>query len=688
MVKGNAQPGVYSATYSGIPVFEFQFGDDLKEHVMRRRHDDWINATHILKAAGFDKPARTRILEREVQKEKHEKIQGGYGKYQGTWIPLEQGVALAKRNSVYERLQPIFEFVPGNQSPPPAPRHTSKPKAPRKPAVPKWPKNQQQQQQPTSQLSAHSSMQAATQPDEYEVGDSLMNDDDTPDNLTVASASYMGDDDRFDMSHISTGHRKRKREEVVHETIHDLTQQQHSVYGDELLDYFVLSRHEKPAYRPEPPPNFQPNWIIDSEEHTALHWAAAMGDVDVIKQLRRFGAGLSVQNLRGETPFMHCVHFTNCFEKQTFPQVMKELFDTVDARDYTGATVIHHAASMKNGRAISHSCSRYYLDNILNKLQETHDPVYVQQLIDAQDNDGNTALHLAAQRNARKCIRALLGRQASTNIPNHEGVRSEDLIAQLNATKKDSGPQRSSSPFAPDSQRHVSFRDAMPERTTSSKKLNLSSFNSEAANTVQSRITPLIMEKFADLAGSYDEEIAEKLEAEKEARRILANTQSELAAVRQQIAELESQLEPDETAAKIMRDANLAKHQVMSLITHQNRLHVQQAVDQEINALNGTAAGEAKYEDRLALARQLQVMLLEQRQSESDYVEALSMVGTGENIDKYRRLLRKCLDQSDAENLDANLDDLIEILEEDRDLPHDGPEPMDIGMSVGIGIGI
>lgn len=53
---------------------------------MRRRHDDWINATHILKAAGFDKPARTRILEREVQKELHEKVQGGYGKYQGIYV--------------------------------------------------------------------------------------------------------------------------------------------------------------------------------------------------------------------------------------------------------------------------------------------------------------------------------------------------------------------------------------------------------------------------------------------------------------------------------------------------------------------------------------------------------------------------------------------------------------------------
>jgi hypothetical protein len=52
--------------------------------VMRRRSDSWLNATQILKVAGFDKPQRTRILEREVQKGEHEKVQGGYGKYQGT----------------------------------------------------------------------------------------------------------------------------------------------------------------------------------------------------------------------------------------------------------------------------------------------------------------------------------------------------------------------------------------------------------------------------------------------------------------------------------------------------------------------------------------------------------------------------------------------------------------------------
>lgn len=64
-----------------VPVYEYTINGD---QIMRRRSDDYINATHILKSAGFDKPARTRILEREVQKGIHEKVQGGYGKYQGS----------------------------------------------------------------------------------------------------------------------------------------------------------------------------------------------------------------------------------------------------------------------------------------------------------------------------------------------------------------------------------------------------------------------------------------------------------------------------------------------------------------------------------------------------------------------------------------------------------------------------
>lgn len=73
---------VYSAVYSGVYVYEFVCRGIA---VMRRKHDSYLNATQILKVAGIEKGRRTKILERDVLSGEHEKVQGGYGKYQGTW---------------------------------------------------------------------------------------------------------------------------------------------------------------------------------------------------------------------------------------------------------------------------------------------------------------------------------------------------------------------------------------------------------------------------------------------------------------------------------------------------------------------------------------------------------------------------------------------------------------------------
>jgi hypothetical protein len=73
---------VYSAVYSGVSVYEMVVRG---VPVMKRSDDGYLNATQLLKIAGFSKPRRTKILEREVLQGVHEKVQGGYGKYQGTW---------------------------------------------------------------------------------------------------------------------------------------------------------------------------------------------------------------------------------------------------------------------------------------------------------------------------------------------------------------------------------------------------------------------------------------------------------------------------------------------------------------------------------------------------------------------------------------------------------------------------
>jgi transcription factor MBP1 len=41
----------------------------------------------------------------------------------GTWVPLEKGENIARKYNVYQDLKPLFDFVPGDKSPPPAPKH-------------------------------------------------------------------------------------------------------------------------------------------------------------------------------------------------------------------------------------------------------------------------------------------------------------------------------------------------------------------------------------------------------------------------------------------------------------------------------------------------------------------------------------------------------------------------------------
>lgn len=99
----NVVSDIYGAVYSGVPVFEMMCRNVVRkmihtkirasepcvfQAVMRRQADSYLNATQILKVAGIDKGRRTKILEKEIINGEHEKVQGGYGKYQGTWYVL------------------------------------------------------------------------------------------------------------------------------------------------------------------------------------------------------------------------------------------------------------------------------------------------------------------------------------------------------------------------------------------------------------------------------------------------------------------------------------------------------------------------------------------------------------------------------------------------------------------------
>lgn len=499
-------------------------------------------------------------------------------------------------------------------------------------------------------------------PQLYENMSQQPEDEETPDNTTVASASYFEDDDRdrFDMSAPSTAHRRRQYSEMPNPR--NVQEQNHLAYADELLDYFLMEQAQEPCVRPEPPLNFLPEFPVDNEGNTSLHWACAMGDIEVMKELRRFGADVGARNGKGETPLMRTVVFTNCKDKDALPRVLQELFGTISYTDNSGQTALHHAAQMNISRS-KHSCARYYLDVILNKMAEEMHQDEIQRILDMQDNYGNTACHIAAKFQARKCVRALIGRGCATDIHNAEGVTAEELIQELNSSRRERNLAASSSPFAPDSQHRMSFQEPLADTSR-----HTTSHHSEAAMTVEAKITPLIMEKFQHLAQSFDQELIDRDRSEKEAKRILQQTQIESAQIRERQAQLDAEEENEEE--RLAEEAELArlKTSVISLLEQQQKIRLGQMIQQTesmSNGVNGHGRHDDNVEAKAGLWQDLQnergrrVALVE------DYTEALGMAGMGEKGEQYRKLTAKVLGM-DEEAVDTQLDSLLEVLEEGK----------------------
>ncbi|KAI9878056.1 MAG: hypothetical protein M1830_002071 [Pleopsidium flavum] len=657
MAPGGGTGKIFSATYSNVPVYEYNVNGN---HVMRRRSDDWINATHILKVAEFDKPARTRILEREVQKGVHEKIQGGYGKYQGTWVPLHEGRDLAQRNGVLEKLRPIFDYVPGNESPPPAPKHTTaasnKPKIPKALAAPRRAPKSKPVPAP-SQMSE----------DHYDNISTQLNDDDSPNNSPVFSGS---EGDMLQTSQQSTASRKRKRISN-HARAISVIDAQHLMYADELLDYFMLSAAaEGPMHGyipPEPPVHFEVDRPIDDKGHTALHWGAAMGDIEVVKTLVARGANKAAMSDETETPLMRAVLFTNNFEKQTMPKLVHLLQDTIDVRDSYGSNVFHHLAATTSSLS-KLKCARYYSETIINKLSEMRSSQDLVNILNTQDRAGDTALHIAAKNAARKCVRSFSGHGADGDIRNKKGVTANELIREFNARRTERYPQASSSPFQLDSK--LNGQDIMLAESGNLSFMS-NGGHSEAAMIVTSQIAPLISEKTEKLAAAFDKELEEKQADLSEALRLLENMERERHLIRQQTFALMTK-EEDESVITAQREEYAALiRENESLLEQSQHAHLHSLVRAKESRISppvyhtcGLGRNtEEEMREKLQLAYALHEEQVTRVALVKEVVQNMASAGMSEKGNDFKKLIASAIDveEDEVENMIPDLLDELEL---------------------------
>ncbi|GAA5815574.1 hypothetical protein MFLAVUS_009086 [Mucor flavus] len=407
---------VFKATYSGVPVYEMLCKGVA---VMRRRSDSYLNATQILKVADFDKPQRTRILEREVQVGEHEKVQGGYGKYQGTWVPFERGKALAVLYEVDNVLAPILEFVKGDQSPPLAPKHVTAASA-----------------RPKKSRETHTRLRKRVKHYDEDLSDI--------ETQPTTSASAHQDSDivepikrlRIKKERVQTPkisskeidiQAAKKEDHVLVESTEDHAMTR-KPYAQRLLSYFMSGKSGIPSLLLHPPSDLDINIIIDDEGHTSLHWAAAMARIKIVKLIIENGADVYRVNYKGQTALMRSVLFTNNFESKTFDSLLSLLRTTIFNIDKKDQTVFHHIAATSAWRGKIHA-SRYYMEGLIAKLYPNQSELI--SILNVQDAYGDTALTIAARNGNKRLVRMLIDAGASTEIANEEGITSRDYCREI-----------------------------------------------------------------------------------------------------------------------------------------------------------------------------------------------------------------------------------------------------------------
>lgn len=529
-VDDNEQPSIYSSVYSGVEVYEMEVN---KVAVMRRRDDSHLNATQILKVAGLDKGKRTKILEKEIQTGEHEKVQGGYGKYQGTWISFERGVEVCRQYGVQDLLRPLLTYDMGQDGgvagrgdlntptkeqamaaqrkrmynapvtaransmsgtffknisatasnavaaiskarlDSPGPRNRAG--LSRAPSFNRQASMQSMDEFPGNSqhsfASEHGRNDSAysTQRNTHQIGVDGNEPPRKRQRVTVTPADSFGHSQSIQMyADNFPGSPTEPNESFIYSqagiNLHDATEHDgvsplQPLPFDESVEADVnrktlLSLFAEPAE----PGAFEElaaltpmelDMPIDSQQHTALHWAATLSRMSIVQALIKHGANPFRVNSEGQTALMRAVIVTNSHDNFSFPELLDLLGHTLEVADNKGRTVLHHIV-VTSAIDRRHATSKYYLDCLLEwVVRQGSQPSsqeqtangngasanapkiglgrFMTEVVNAQDKVGDTALNLAARISNRSIISQLVEVHADPSIPNRVGLRPRDF---------------------------------------------------------------------------------------------------------------------------------------------------------------------------------------------------------------------------------------------------------------------
>ncbi|KNE71460.1 hypothetical protein AMAG_20360 [Allomyces macrogynus ATCC 38327] len=209
-------------------------------------------------------------------------------------------------------------------------------------------------------------------------------------------------------------------------------------WRDELIQG-LLTKGNVPPLLVDRPANLPLNLALDDQGHTTLHWAAALARLDCVRVLLDQGADAAARAHDGTTPVMWAVRFDDHHVQSSFPDLLNMLGDeAVHACDEQGMTVLHHLVVVAHAAAADEDDKSAVAEAYMKAL--VGGDTVTQAFLDAQDVDGNTALHLARKQNLPRLADVLVEAGASTNLRNKHGATpaqaAERTARRANAPKR------------------------------------------------------------------------------------------------------------------------------------------------------------------------------------------------------------------------------------------------------------
>ena len=485
----------------------------------------------------------------------------------GTWIPLERGLQLAKQYNCEHLLRPIIEFQPAAKSPPLAPKHLVAPTSGRPPRR-------------TNTEGSVTNVRVRKAPEVGEeseaIDDTMRGSEDgsmTPSPSGASSSSRTpspirsspGPDanplDRGLASPSPDSRRRRASRRTQASVLGDDSDRDpppgangmidDRSYGDQILEYFISDSNQIPPILISPPPDLDPNMAIDDEGHTALHWACAMGRIRIVKFLLSAGADVFKVNKSGQTALMRSVMFANNYDVRKFPELYELLHRSTLNIDNYNRTVFHHIVDVAMSKGKTHA-ARYYMETVLNRLSDY--PRELADIINFQDEDGETALTMAARCRSKRLVKLLIDHGADPKIANRDGKSTEDYILEDERFR--------SSPVMPSRALAMSFRNAQAAYPPVQAAANyafapangdrMPLHHSAAAQTASTRAITDMASMLDSLAASFDQELREKERDLNQAHALLSNIQAEILESQRAVGQLKVQCQGlEETRATL-----------------------------------------------------------------------------------------------------------------------------------------